>query len=247
MHMMAAQLGCFLAPILDAIGTCYALSRYAHAGSEPHGSMVHPNSDALAPSVMWLAASIARLLTLVTAVVCGLRFAGEVFSSAPLPKYKLNPLRVALPESMLIRNAIWSYALGGVQLLFVDEAAWVSRGLGFGVTLIVITTPIILYPTIKALLHLNFVLRIDAALSEANCKRIIDSLVTKRAAYMKVAAKGLLGEASSAQRATPLPAMRSRWSRLTTPSMAPGPTLVVSAAAERELQGASATSTHEAV
>ena len=246
LHMLAAQLGCFLAPILDAIGTCYALSRYAHAGSEPHGTMVHPNSAELAPSVMWLAASVARLLTLVTAVTCGLRFAAEVFSSAAVPKYKLNPLRVALPESMLIRNTIWSYALGGVQLLFVDEAAWVARGLGFGVVLIVLSAPIILYPTVKALLHLNFVLRIDGALSERNCQRIIDSLVAKRAAYMAVAAAGLRGESASAQRAT-LPAVRSRWSRLTTPAAsATAPTLVLGNVAEEE-GVVSATSTHEAV
>ena len=50
--------------------------------------------------------------------------------------------QVALPESMLIRNTIWSYALGGVQIWFVDEAAWVARGLGFGIFLIVLSVPL---------------------------------------------------------------------------------------------------------
>ena len=75
---------------------------------------------------------------------------------------------------MLIRNTIWSYALGGVQIWFVDEAAWMARGLGFGIFLIVLATPLILYPLVKALLHLIFVLRIDSSLSETNTKFIID-------------------------------------------------------------------------
>ena len=91
MHMMAAQLGCFVAPILDAIATSYALSLYFGGGE--HGSMVHLNSAELVPSVMWLAATITRLVTLVTAVTCGLRFAGEVFGGTG--KYRTNPLRVS--------------------------------------------------------------------------------------------------------------------------------------------------------
>ena len=220
MHMIAAQLGCFVAPILDAIATCYALSRYANADPASHGTMVHAHSEDLAPSIMWLAASVARLLTLVTAVTCGLRFACEVFSSAPLPKWKSNPLRVALPESMLIRNTIWSYALGGVQLLFVDESAWAARGLGFGIFLIALSTPIVLYPAAKAVLHLNFVLRIETALSEANCRRIIDLLVSKRAGYMQTALSRLQAEVDASQRST-LPPLATRWWRLSTPSAAP--------------------------
>ena len=113
---------------------------------------------AAAPSVAatsWLVVSCARLLTLVTAFAGGVRFAYEINNGSDA--YKSNPLRVALPESMLIRNVIWSFTLGGAQSFFVDQRAWDERGLGFNIVLCVLSYPLVGYAVVKATLQLNFI------------------------------------------------------------------------------------------
>ena len=183
-HMVAALTACFVAPLLDVVAVATALHAFFGRQGAPdnavHWERVGGSSWA---SAAGLTVTLTRLLALSSALVCGVRFGKEAFTGSSL--WRRNPMRVALPEAMLLRNAMWSYSLAGASIWFVDEAAWEAKHPLLQALSLAVAAACTSRAAFKAVQHLIFNGCMDTWLSPTRIRLKLDALVQKRARYMK--------------------------------------------------------------
>ena len=100
-----------------------------------------------------------------------------------------NPARVAVPEQLLIKQAFHTTALTAISIWFVDGSAWNRRGFGAQLVYIAVAVWLLWISCRKALIHLNFALRIDECLTDVEMERLIVRL-DKAAQEARESAKG---------------------------------------------------------
>ena len=183
-HMVAALTACFVAPLLDVVAVATALhaffGRQGALDNAVHWERVGGSSWA---SAAWLTVTLARMLALSSALVCGVRFGKEAFTGSSL--WRRNPMRVALPEAMLLRNAMWSYSLAGASIWFVDEAAWEAKHPLLQALSLAVAAACTSRAAFKAVQHLIFNGCMETYLSPTRIRFKLDALVQKRARYME--------------------------------------------------------------